>query len=228
MSHHLITIAIQELGIQEIEGSDSNPRILKYAEEAGFPDYTDDDIAWCSLFMNWVAHKGRMKKSGKLNARSWLNSNLGLTVDEKPEPGDIVIYWRESPRSWKGHVGIFLGYSKDLTRIYTLGGNQNNRVSISAYTANRLLGFRRLKKVEEFQLADRNLRRGDRGELVEKLQDALKLAGQHPGTTDGDFGPKTEEALKEFQRTFATSADDVTGILNRETREQLEAVINAR
>ena len=226
MSQHIITIAMQELGTQEFDGTASNPRILQYAEEAGFPDYTDDDIAWCSLFMNWVATKGRMKCTKKLNARSWLNTDTGLIVDEQPEPGDVVIYWRESPESWKGHVGIFLGYSRDQTRIYTLGGNQNNRVSISAYKANRLLGFRRLKPAEAFQIADRNLRRGDRGDLVKQLQDALKLVGQSPGTSDGDFGPRTEGALKDFQRTFAASESDVTGVLDRDTRKQLEAVIN--
>ncbi len=226
MSQHLITIAMQELGTAEFDGTASNPRILQYAEEAGFPNYTGDEIAWCSLFLNWVALKGERQRTGKLLARSWLHTDIGLIVDEKPEPGDLVIYWRESPASWKGHVGIFLGYSKSMTRIYTLGGNQNNRVSISAYGANRLLGFRRLKPDAEFKLADRNLERGDKGSLVRKLQDALKLVGQDPGTSDGDFGPKTEEALKEFQRTFATSEEDVTGVLNRETREQLEAVIN--
>lgn len=227
MSLDPITIAIQELGTAEFDGSANNPRILQYAEEAGFPDYTDDDVAWCSLFMNWVALKCGKKRTEKLNARSWLNPSSGLIVDDKPEPGDVVVYWRDSPQSWKGHVGIFLGYSKDLTRIYTLGGNQNNTVSISAYGADQLLGFRRLKADEEFKMADRNLQKGDQGELVELLQDALKMVGQDPGTTDGDFGPKTEAALMEFQRTFATSDDDVTGVLDRDTRKQLEAVINA-
>ena len=226
MNHQLITIAIQELGTQEFDGSPNNPRILQYAEEAEFPEYTDDEIAWCSLFMNWVALKGGMKRTGKLTARSWLNTDVSHIVDEKPEPGDLVIYWRESPSSWKGHVGIFLGYSQDQTRIYTLGGNQNNMVSISAYKANRLLGFRRLKPAQEFNMKDRNLEIGDVGELVRVLQDALKLVGQDPGTSDGHFGPKTEAALKAFQRTFVTSEEDVTGILDRDTRNQLEAVIN--
>ncbi|MEN0006576.1 MAG: TIGR02594 family protein [Bacteroidota bacterium] len=225
MGHHLITIAIQELGVLETPGPEHTARIMEYAEEAGFPDYTQDEIAWCSLFMNWVALKGKMKRTHKLTARSWLN--VGINVDDHPEPGDIVIYWRGAPNDWRGHVGIFIGYSKDGSRIYTLGGNQNNRVSISAYRANRLLGFRRLEQAMLFNLEEVVLKRGDIGPLVAKLQDALKLADMKPGTSDGHFGPKTEGAVKDFQRTFAEADEQVTGIFDAETREELLAVINA-
>ena len=226
MSHHLITIAMQELGFAEFDGGDINPRIQLYAEEAGFPNYTSDEVAWCSLFMNWVAFKGNRRRTHNLLARSWLNTDIGVVVEDKPEPGDLVVYWRVRPDSWQGHVGIFLGYSRDQERIYTLGGNQNNRVSISAYGANKLLGFRRLKPDGEFKFLNQNLQRGDIGEPVRRLQDALKLVSQDPGTSDGDFGPKTEAALKEFQRTFASSDDDVTGILDGDTRKRLQDMIN--
>lgn len=224
MSQQLITIAIQELGVLETPGPIHTERIMQYAREAGFPEYTQDEIAWCSLFMNWVALKGNMKRTHKLTARSWLN--VGLNVDSSPEPGDIVIYWRGSPTSWKGHVGIYLGYSKDGARIYTLGGNQNNRVSITGYRSNQLLGFRRLEKAVRVELAEVLLKRGDSGKSVTKLQDALKLAGMEPGTSDGAFGPKTEAAVKAFQRTFAQSDEEVNGIFDAKTRQELLRVVN--
>jgi hypothetical protein len=37
-----------------------------------------------------------------------------------PEPGDIVVFWRESPQSWKGHVGIFTGISFDKNGFIVL------------------------------------------------------------------------------------------------------------
>ncbi len=226
MSQKLITIAIQELGVAEIIGQKHNERIMQYAEEAGFPEYTEDEIAWCSLFMNWVAVKGSMEKTDKLTARSWLN--VGSNVDDSPEPGDVVIYWREDPTSWKGHVGIFIGYSKDGTRIYTLGGNQNHMVSISAYRANRLLGFRRLASVEPLELPEVGLERGSRGKEVVKLQDALKAAGFQPGTSDGDFGPKTEAALRAFQATFATSDEEMTGVFDEKTLKELSELLKEK
>jgi hypothetical protein len=49
---------------------------------------------------------------------------------------------------------------------------------------------------------DRNapLRRGDRGDAVRELQALLLAAGFDPQGIDGAFGPKTEAAIKGFQR----------------------------
>ena len=43
------------------------------------------------------------------------------------------------------------------------------------------------------------LRRGDRGEDVRKMQQALADAGFDPGPIDGIFGPKTEAAVRAYQ-----------------------------
>jgi hypothetical protein len=60
--------------------------------------------------------------------------------------GDIVVFWRESIKSWKGHVGFYIR-EKDGW-IYTLGGNQANQVKISAYPKSRVLSYRRLRTSE--------------------------------------------------------------------------------
>ena len=67
--------------------------------------------------------------------------NWGEAVDD-PQEGDVVVLWRESRDSWKGHVGFFSGYD-DNGDIKVLGGNQGDSVSIKSYSKNRLLGFRR-------------------------------------------------------------------------------------
>ena len=44
--------AIKIYGTHEIQGSKSNPEILKWAKECGLEKiYTNDDTAWCGLFM---------------------------------------------------------------------------------------------------------------------------------------------------------------------------------
>ena len=139
--------------------------------------------------MNWLASEPQVETTGKANARSWLNVGISLS---NPEPEDVVIFWRESPSSFKGHVGIFMGYSKDHTRIYTLRANQSNQVSISAYAANSLLGLRRLRPTKKLVLTTKVLKIGASDKDVETLQDALKLCEFGPGTSDGIFGPKTE------------------------------------
>jgi len=220
----ILRVATDELGVREITGDAHNPRIINYAQEAGITWINDDETPWCSVFMNWVAEKARFQRSHSALARSWLNT--GFEVND-PEPGDIVIYWRGDPTSQKGHVGIFMGFSKDQNRIYTLGGNQDNAVSISAYNANRLLGFRRLSKITPLRLSTDVLERGDKGPKVVKLQDALKMSGFNCGTSDGDFGEKTEAAVRELQ-VDSNGLLDVNGIFNKETRLHLRDLVSAQ
>ncbi len=134
-----IEIALQEYGITEHIGGRHNPRILQYFKDIGHQWVNDDEKAWCSAFANWVMGKAGYPTSGKLNARSWLKVGDSSRL---PELGDIVVFWRESKQSWKGHVGFFVAYSEDEKHIYVLGGNQNNRVCVKAYPTYRLLGFR--------------------------------------------------------------------------------------
>jgi len=55
------------------------------------------------------------------------------------------------------------------------------------------------------------LRRGAHGAAVNELQRKLKAAGFDPGPIDGDFGPRTEAAVKAFQRSRGIGVDGVVG-----------------
>lgn len=137
----LLETAIKEYGVTEIPGNKSNPEINKYFNITGHT-WADDELAWCSAYVNWVCKSQGFEYSGKLNARSWLDVGENVT-NTQVKPGDIVVFWRENITSWKGHVGFFIKWNKN--GIYTLGGNQNNQVNIKSYPGHRLLGFRRLK-----------------------------------------------------------------------------------
>lgn len=218
----LLKIAFQELGTEEIKGDKDNPEVVKYATETGIAGINNDEIAWCSTFVNWVAMKAGLQYSKKPNARSWLNVGKKVTA---PEPGDVVIFWRESIQSWKGHVGFFLGFSQDKKRVYCLGGNQGNRVSVSAYRTAQVLSFQRLGEAAKLTIPDPVLKRGSKGKTVVELQDALKLLDINVGTSDGDFGQKTEDGVKELQTRKPQLAID--GIYNEETRDLLESLFQA-
>ncbi len=167
--------AVAELGEKEIRGPEHNPTIVGYAKEAGFEWINDDETPWCSIFINYCAKVCNLQGSNKLNARSWLF--IGATI-ENPEPGDIVVFWRESINSWKGHVGVFFGFSKNGKRVYCLGGNQGNQVSISAFPTKTVLGYRRLHQANgQITVPDPTLKKGMKGTKVKQLQDALKQAG---------------------------------------------------
>ena len=52
---------------------------------------------------------------------------------------------------------------------------------------------------------------GSRGGDVVELQGLLKVAGHDPGIPDGYFGPKTEAAVRSFQRSQGIALDGVVG-----------------
>jgi len=138
-------IAESQLGVHEYPGGDENPHLLRYWREtklsAGGNRPAVEDDAWCSTFMNWCAMKANVKRSGKPNARSWLD--VGADVAQ-PEVGDVVVFWRDGKDSAFGHVALFHSVSADAKWINVLGGNQGQRVCVKPYEAERKLGYRRL------------------------------------------------------------------------------------
>lgn len=133
-----LEIALQEYGVKEVPGRKHNARIIEYFTSCGLDtDKMTDETAWCSAFINWVCKEANAETSGKLNARSWLNVGCGVS---NPEPGDVVVLWRDSPESWKGHVGIFVKQTRNY--VYIIGGNQSNAVNIKAYPKERVLDYR--------------------------------------------------------------------------------------
>lgn len=60
------------------------------------------------------------------------------------------------------------------------------------------------------------LSKGSKGGGVTTVQRLLIIMGYNPGTADGDFGPKTEAAVKEYQARNGLTADGVVGKLTWE------------
>lgn len=138
----LITEALQFIGQKELPGPDTNPVFKPWFDRWVPQGLSKDDskTAWCSIFMNEIAWRLKLQHSNSLAAQSWLR--VGEEVQD-PQMGDVVIFWRGSPTSWKGHVGIYI--REDENYIWTLGGNQANAVTISPYLKTRAKGYRRLR-----------------------------------------------------------------------------------
>lgn len=134
----LLEVALSQYGVKEVVGLQNNPAIVNYAHDIGMSWVASEDVAWCSIFMNWCAMKAGVVRSAKANARSWLV--IGQEVTE-PQTGDIVVFKRGSS-TWEGHVGIYINEHDGFINV--LGGNQGDMVKISAYTKSDLLGYRRL------------------------------------------------------------------------------------
>ena len=143
MRHEIIDRFLGEIGVAEKPGTTANsPRILEYFDATDYDWVKTDETAWCSAFVNWLAWSCGLERSGELNARSWLSVGHEVKV---PERGDLVIFWREDPDSWKGHVGLWIRQEGSL--IWTGGGNQKNKVGIDPYPADRVLGYRHLPRI---------------------------------------------------------------------------------
>ncbi|MBN2362135.1 MAG: SafA/ExsA family spore coat assembly protein, partial [Deltaproteobacteria bacterium] len=63
----------------------------------------------------------------------------------------------------------------------------------------------------QFKSAQPMLRYGSRGQAVSNLQSRLKELGFNPGPIDGIFGPKTEAAVRAFQRNQGITVDGIVG-----------------
>ena len=100
---------------------------------------------WCAAFVNAVLEESDIVSNNDhkypLTARAFLQWGTKVT---EPKPGDIVVFPRGNS-SWQGHVGFYLKTLEmnGVEYYMILGGNQNNKVSIVPYRANRALGIRR-------------------------------------------------------------------------------------
>lgn len=137
--------AWDDLGLKEIPGKKDNPKVVQMYAESGFPYINDDETPWCAAAVGaWLKRAG-LKPSGSLMARSYLN--WGETTSH-PKRGDIVIFSRGKAPS--GHVAFYLG--EDKNKIYHIGGNQSNAVTVTGSPRTKLLGYRTpvtKKKLEE-------------------------------------------------------------------------------
>ncbi|PAE90885.1 peptidoglycan recognition protein family protein [Shouchella clausii] len=77
---------------------------------------------------------------------------------------------------------------------------------------------------KKYTLPNGVLKRGSKGEGVRQLQTALNAANFRVGTVDGDYGPKTEDAVRRFQSVHLPR--EVDGVYGPNTRKALDKVVN--
>ncbi|CAH1653592.1 TIGR02594 family protein [Chelatococcus asaccharovorans] len=133
-----MTLARSHVGMREIPGPTHNQAIVDWWQDMGAP-FRDDETPWCGAFMDHILRSSGEEtvETGQV-ARKWLN--LPVTLDE-PAVGCVVVLWRESPTSWKGHAGFLVGKT-ETGDLLLLGGNQHDAVTVEAFPASRVLGYR--------------------------------------------------------------------------------------
>ena len=128
--------ASEELGVEELSGGQHNPRVLAYHAATNSGAKVDEE-AWCAAFVSFILESLKLKSTKSAWSRSY--SSWGVRL-EKPELGCVVVFTRPEAGPTKGHVAFFV--SEDAEKVYVLGGNQSNKVSIAGYPKSRLLAYR--------------------------------------------------------------------------------------
>ncbi len=136
--------AASQIGVTEVKGEKSNPQIMEYHKYSTIKNMFGfaDSVPWCASFVCWALEKVGMGSTNKQLARSF--EKWGVSVKAAPLPGDIVTFWRTSPKSGYGHVGFFV--KKTTKGIYVLGGNQNDSVNVALFSTAKLTDIRRSSK----------------------------------------------------------------------------------
>jgi uncharacterized protein (TIGR02594 family) len=132
-----IVIAKGEIGQKEIKGDKDNLRIVEYHATTTLKA-TDDEVAWCSSFVNWCFRQCGIDGTGSARALPW--EKWGKKYDSPPYGSVAVIAYENdgtNKRNGSGHVGFVVG--KKGNRIIVLGGNQSDSVRLNAYDPNSII-----------------------------------------------------------------------------------------
>jgi hypothetical protein len=147
-----LSAAVGELnaGAGEVGGNNCGPWVKKYLLPAGLPEGN----SWCASFVSWCylqacnGDRGAMPFAYSPGARALLREfkDKGWAYPPasgyRPQPGDIVVWWRVKLESWLGHVGMVHQFKDGM--LYTIEGNKSAKVQGFSYVFSRmdkLLGF---------------------------------------------------------------------------------------
>ena len=142
-------IAQRFTGTKEVAGSLDNPQLMAMLTlDNKWPE--NDEVPWCSAFVNHVCWLLRLPRSKSLMARSWLSIGRAIDLDDAKVGFDIVVFQRGADpqpdadvTDAPGHVAFFAGFAGP-TFVEVLGGNQGDTVKTARYRVDRILSVRRL------------------------------------------------------------------------------------
>jgi uncharacterized protein (TIGR02594 family) len=98
-------------------------------------------LPWCGDFVETciaLTLRTELLPANPYLARNWLKFGREITLTL----GAVLVFWRGNRNGSQGHVGFYAGESEDGKRLYVLGGNQSDQISIVPLGADRLLGAR--------------------------------------------------------------------------------------
>lgn len=128
----IVEIALKEVGVEEVEGTNCGPRVNQYKAATNLPP--EEPWPWCAAFVCWVVREAmkatgiketatfkRPTTAGAWNLENWSLKQDNSTQTRKPhrgdiKPGDIVVFTFS-------HVGFAVGEPDEEGYVSTLEGN---------------------------------------------------------------------------------------------------------
>lgn len=169
-----------------------------------------------SIFDRYCSAKGKLK-SGK------------RTDGKVLKPGSAVFTY-DAKKGNRGHIGLYIGNGWVIEAQGTKAGVVKSKVTLSKWVEWGELKAVRYAPDEadptpapaEIETGFPTLRKGAKNEYVTLLQSKLLMLGYDLGSygVDGDFGTRTQTAVKAFQKDCGLTADGVVGAKTWEALEQ--------
>lgn len=152
-----------------------------------------------------------------------VNTTCVFEVLKKGSKGDDVKRLQERLKSFGFYGGSIDGDFGSQTEKAVIEFQKNNAATFDAMVANGVVGYETEAMIERNLWLNKrpDLKRGAVGEDVKKLQSLLIKMSQMGfkkfgkpfsidlGNIDGDFGPKTEAAVMEYQKYHQINVDGV-------------------
>lgn len=134
-----MVIAARDIGVRELPGKATHPRIAEYYKHAHVdPESNDGDTSWCAAALScWLDEAGYLSPN-TARARKYLNWGDAI---EQPRLGCIVVFSRGLPSNGQGHVALYC-HPGSAGNIVVLGANQGNSVRFAERETARILGYR--------------------------------------------------------------------------------------
>lgn len=216
-----VAISIAESYLGYHEGA-NNKTIFGDTMHAIQPSNMDANAPWCDAFVDFVilktcehfgkgAETARMVLCGDFDDYTYNSVNLYKKAgrwSQTPHRGDQIFF------GGSGHTGIVTDVESGIVK--TIEGNKADQVKACSYSTSSpsIIGYGRPRYdliTGTVTAADMPLiKKGSKGDAIKKLQQLLNAKG-YKLTVDGDFGSKTEAAVKAFQKANGLEVDGEVG-----------------